>query len=89
MIARRLRNVPAIRAFPLATKETLTMTTVYDELFKKGPDRKRRRTEGRSEDPATLEEQLCEGLEDTFPASDPVSVVSTAIPGKSAKPGKD
>lgn len=41
-----------------------------------------RRTAGRSEDPVTLEEQLDTGLEDTFPASDPVSVVSTTISGK-------
>ncbi|WP_342394270.1 hypothetical protein [Pseudaminobacter soli (ex Li et al. 2025)] len=27
------------------------------------------------------EEQLEEGLEDTFPASDPISVTSTTIPG--------
>jgi len=27
------------------------------------------------------EEELDEGLEDTFPASDPVSVTSTSIPG--------
>jgi len=40
-----------------------------------------RRTPGRSDDPATLEEQLAEGLEDTFPASDPPTVVSTAIAG--------
>lgn len=40
-----------------------------------------RRTPGRSEDPAILEEQLSEGLEDTFPASDPPAVVSTAIAG--------
>ena len=40
-----------------------------------------RRTQGRSEEPETLEEQLQTGLEDTFPASDPVSVVSTVIPG--------
>jgi hypothetical protein len=42
---------------------------------------RRRRTPGRSEDPAVLEEQLQEGLEDTFPASDPVSVTSTLISG--------
>ena len=42
---------------------------------------KRRRTPGRSEDPNVLEEQLLEGLEDSFPASDPVSVVTTTIPG--------
>ncbi|CDX20293.1 hypothetical protein LCM4577_21820 [Mesorhizobium sp. LCM 4577] len=40
-----------------------------------------RRAEGRSEDPDTLEEQLQSGLEDSFPASDPPAVVSTAITG--------
>lgn len=45
-------------------------------------DDKKRRTEGRAEDISTLEEQLQEGLEDTFPASDPVSVVSTTIATK-------
>jgi hypothetical protein len=38
-----------------------------------------------SGDTSTLEEQLDQGLEDSFPASDPVSVTSTAIPGESAK----
>lgn len=42
-----------------------------------------RRTEGRSEDQDTLEEQLQSGLEDSFPASDPPAVVSTAITGGS------
>jgi hypothetical protein len=46
---------------------------------------KKRRTEGRAEDRSTLEEQLQEGLEDTFPASDPVSVVSTTIAGRTKK----
>ncbi|HEY4191219.1 MAG TPA: hypothetical protein VGM46_01110 [Mesorhizobium sp.] len=40
-----------------------------------------RRTHGRSEKPETLEDQLQKGLEDSFPASDPPAVVSTAIPG--------
>jgi len=34
------------------------------------------------------EEELEEGLEDTFPASDPISITGTAIPGAPAKPGK-
>ncbi len=34
------------------------------------------------------DEELEEGLEDTFPASDPVSITGTAIPGGPAKPGK-
>jgi hypothetical protein len=46
---------------------------------------KKRPTEGRAEDRSTLEEQLQEGLEDTFPASDPVSVVSTTIAGRTKK----
>jgi hypothetical protein len=44
--------------------------------------RRRRRTPGRAEDRETLEEQLSEGLEDSFPASDPISVVSTLIAGR-------
>lgn len=46
-------------------------------------DNNKRRTEGRTEDPNQLEEQLREGLEETFPASDPVSVTSTTIAGRS------
>ena len=34
------------------------------------------------------EEELEEGLEDTFPASDPVSITATSIPGGPARPGK-
>lgn len=44
-----------------------------------------RRAEGRSEKPETLEQQLQSGLEDTFPASDPPSVVSTTISGRTKK----
>lgn len=33
-------------------------------------------------------EELEEGLEDTFPASDPVSVTSSAIPGGPKAPGQ-
>lgn len=42
---------------------------------------RKRSIAGRSEDPSVLEEQLQEGLEDTFPASDPVSVTSILISG--------
>ena len=43
--------------------------------------RKARRTDGRAEDLPTLEEQLQQGLEDSFPCSDPISVTSTLISG--------
>jgi hypothetical protein len=39
---------------------------------------------GAERDKGTLEEQLDEGLEDSFPASDPVSVTSTSISGGAA-----
>jgi hypothetical protein len=45
------------------------------------PIRARRRTPGRSEDPRVLEEQLQEGLEDSFPGSDPISVTTSLISG--------
>ena len=41
-----------------------------------------RRTPGRSEDPAVLEEQLELGLEGSFPGSDAISVISTVIAGR-------
>lgn len=37
-------------------------------------------------DAGTLEEQLDEGLEDSFPASDPISVTSTSISGAAPLP---
>lgn len=43
--------------------------------------RLRRRTPGRAEDPRVLEEQLQEGLEDSFPGSDPISVTTSLISG--------
>jgi len=44
-------------------------------------DTAERRTAGRAEDPETLDEQLDEGLEQSFPGSDPVSVTSSGNPG--------
>ena len=37
---------------------------------------------------AELDEQLNEGLEETFPASDPVSTTTTSIPAGTPKPPK-
>ena len=37
---------------------------------------------------SSAEEELEEGLEDTSPASDPISITGTSIPGGPAKPGK-
>jgi hypothetical protein len=48
--------------------------------------RPRKPTVDRPADQKKLQEELDEGLEDSFPASDPPSVTSTAIPGGPAKP---
>jgi len=68
----------------LISKATLILAELVNadtagDLDKKGGGRT---TDERTGDQADLEEQLQEGLEDTFPGSDPVSVVSTGIPGK-------
>jgi hypothetical protein len=39
-------------------------------------------------DEPNVEEELEDGLEDTFPASDPVSITGTSISGAPARPGK-
>lgn len=46
---------------------------------------KKRLRNDRPTDQADLARELDEGLEDSFPASDPVSVTSTAIPGAPAR----
>lgn len=48
------------------------------------PSKKRPRND-RPTDQADLARELDEGLEDSFPASDPVSVTSTAIAGAPAR----
>ena len=54
----------------------------------KKPGKKRRAVVDRSKDQRELSRELDEGLEDSFPASDPVSVTSTVIAGSPAKSDK-
>jgi HD domain len=56
-------------------------TTMQQSHTDPGTHRTRRRTPGRAEDRRTLEEQLEQGLEDSFPASDPISVTTSLISG--------
>ncbi len=49
--------------------------------------RRARRSDDRPKDQQVLQEELDEGLEDSFPASDPVSVTSTTISGSPAPDG--
>lgn len=58
---------------------------------KSGPGRQAKavkrpgRTDDRPKDQQALQSELDEGLEDSFPASDPVSVTVTSIPGAPSK----
>lgn len=51
------------------------------EMPRPAGKRSRKHVVDRPMDQTELQSELDEGLEDTFPASDPVSVTSTAIPG--------
>jgi hypothetical protein len=51
-------------------------------------DRKTEDTLREKQDAAELDDQLNEGLEDTFPASDPVSTTVTSIPAGTPPPPK-
>jgi hypothetical protein len=76
------RKAPHCRVYSLGGTKRGTSRLWVAELTGIDEMPRKRRTAGRAEDRETLEEQLCEGLEDTFPASDPVSVVSTLIAGR-------
>ncbi len=62
------------------------MTTQEDRRKKPGDEQKTTPTAREREDKADLEEQLEEGLEDTFPASDPVATTITSIPAGTPPP---
>ena len=76
-------NIEAMKEFAIAELH-LIIKDVRDNPETKKPveNISERRTLGRSEVAETLEEQLQHGLEDSFPASDPPAVTTTAIPGK-------
>ena len=82
MLRLALYGLVGFTAYRVARENGWVKTRPIGLLPRPGWDREdnsRRRTQGRSERPEILEEQLQEGLEDTFPASDPPSVVSTTI----------
>lgn len=76
------------RAFAAETARLREVGVIRDALsFSRKPSGEA--TEGaadRNLDDETLEEQLDEGLEDSFPASDPVSITTTAISGSARAP---
>lgn len=61
-------------------KAMLVQIAAFGETAEPAPQG--RRTAGRAEDADTLNEQLDEGLEQSFPGSDPISVTNTSIPGQ-------
>jgi hypothetical protein len=64
-------------------------TNSTSDAHKNAKDKNEAGRSARSKDQkGELDEQLNEGLEDTFPASDPVSTTTTAIPAGTPKPPK-
>jgi hypothetical protein len=55
---------------------------------KQGDEQTPRQTAHGTANASDMEEQLDKGLEDTFPASDPVAATITSIPAGTAKPPK-
>jgi hypothetical protein len=70
---------PGLTRENAATRAKALLATTLQRAASDGPHGK---------DPALLEEELEEGLEDTFPASDPISVISTSIPLHDPKAGR-
>jgi hypothetical protein len=63
-----------------------TNMTANDQDKEKLKQQEAARSARERNDAAELEEQLEEGLEDTFPASDPVSTTTTSIPTGTTPP---
>lgn len=67
----------------------MTMNKDSPNTTSREDQRKRTEESARAKgDRQDLEEQLIEGLEDTFPASDPVATSTTSIPAGTPKPPK-
>ena len=80
-------NFEAMKEFAIAELHLLIKDVRDNPQTKKPVENiSDRRALGRSEVPETLEEQLQHALEDSFPASDPPAVTTTAIPGKAKEP---
>lgn len=67
------------------TKAQALMSAMASSDASEGGDMSVRRSARASGDRAELEEQLDQGLEDSFPASDPVSITRTSVPGDPTK----
>ncbi|MBB2686468.1 MULTISPECIES: hypothetical protein [Rhizobium] len=78
-IAVTLRSTPELTSENAVSRAKALVATAIEPVHGDGP---------RSKDANVLEEELEEGLEDSFPASDPVSVTVTSIPMRDPKPGR-
>lgn len=69
-IAVTLRSAPDLTHENAIARAKALLSSAFEPVHGDG---------ARSKDAAVLEEELQEGLEDSFPASDPVSVTSSSI----------
>jgi hypothetical protein len=77
-IAVTLRNDPDLTNDNAVAKAKALLTSAFEPVHGDS---------ARSKDAAVLEEELNEGLEDSFPASDPVSVTVSSIPMRDPNAG--
>ncbi len=77
-IAVTLREAPDLTHDTAVAKARALLTAAFEPVHGDG---------ARSKDAAVLEEELNEGLEDSFPASDPVSVTVSSIPMRDPNAG--
>lgn len=78
-IAVTLRSTPELTSENAISRAKALVATAIEPVHGDGP---------RSKDANVLEEELEEGLEDSFPASDPVSVTVTSIPMRDPNAGR-
>jgi hypothetical protein len=78
-IAVTLRSTPGLPQENAVSRAKTLLATAIEPAHGDGP---------RSKDAALLEEELEEGLEDSFPASDPVSVTISSIPMRDPNAGR-
>lgn len=77
-IAVTLREAPDLTQDNAIAKAKALLTSAFEPVHGDS---------ARSKDAAVLEEELNEGLEDSFPASDPVSVTVSSIPMRDPNAG--
>jgi len=85
VVSVQMRGEDGLNRQNAIAKAQSLMSAMASAEANEGGDMSVRPSARASGDAAELEEQLDQGLEDSFPASDPVSVTRTSVPGDPTK----